>query len=60
MPHRFDHEAALNAFFRSDQFPGAAERSYTLVVHRLSRRLPPNGYGHKVNYLNISKILRLA
>jgi len=59
---RFDHEAALNIFFRSDQFP--------FVLHSVPAFWWFTGfhpdYHHtsdtadKINYVKMAKILRLA
>ena len=59
---RFDHEAALNVFFRSDQFP--------FVLHNVPAFWFFTGfhpdYHHttdtadKINYVKMAKILRLA
>jgi Peptidase family M28/PA domain len=59
---RFDHEAALNVFFRSDQFP--------FVLHNIPAFWWFTGfhpdYHHtsdtadKINYVKMAKILRLA
>jgi Zn-dependent M28 family amino/carboxypeptidase len=59
---RFDHEAALNVFFRSDQFP--------FVLHNIPAFWWFTGfhpdYHHttdtadKINYVKMAKILKLA
>jgi hypothetical protein len=59
---RFDHEAALNVFFRSDQFP--------FVLHDVPAFWWFTGFhpdyhhttdtAEKINYLKMAKILRLA
>jgi len=59
---RFDHEAALNVFFRSDQFP--------FVLHNVPAFWWFTGFhpdyhhttdtAEKINYVKMAKILRLA
>jgi Peptidase family M28/PA domain len=59
---RFDHEAALNVFFRSDQFP--------FVLHNIPAFWWFTGFhpdyhhttdtAEKINYVKMAKILRLA
>ena len=59
---RFDHEAALNVFFRSDQFP--------FVLHNVPAFWWFTGFhpdyhhttdtAEKINYAKMAKILRLA
>jgi Zn-dependent M28 family amino/carboxypeptidase len=59
---RFDHEAALNVFFRSDQFP--------FVLHNVPAFWWFTGFhpdyhhttdtAEKINYVKMGKILRLA
>lgn len=62
LDHRFDHESALNVFFRSDQFP--------FVLHDVPAFWWFTGFhpdyhhttdtAEKINYVKIAKILRLA
>jgi len=62
LDYRFDHEAALNVFFRSDQFP--------FVLHNVPAFWWFTGFhpdyhhttdtAEKINYVKMAKILRLA
>lgn len=62
LDYRFDHESALNVFFRSDQFP--------FVLHNIPAFWWFTGfhpdYHHvtdtadKIDYVKMAKILRLA
>ncbi|MBV8514342.1 MAG: M28 family peptidase, partial [Acidobacteria bacterium] len=62
LDNRFDHEAALNVFFRSDQFP--------FVLHNIPAFWWFTGFhpdyhhttdtAEKINYVKMAKILKLA